>query len=67
MRRVCLPAAGEVLTVRERHRRGYLREAQGHAVWDEWQVVGERGRVLARFDFEHQAREWIAVHQPPPP
>jgi hypothetical protein len=53
------PTTYRGFTIRQRHRRGYLREAGGHAVWDEVQVVGEGGRVLGRFDFDHQARAWI--------
>lgn len=44
--------------VRERIRRGYSREAQGYAVWHEYQVVQGR-RVVGRFDLERQAHTWI--------
>jgi viroplasmin and RNaseH domain-containing protein len=46
-------------SVRTRERRGYLKEAQGYTGWTEVQVVGRRGRVLARFDFVEQALAWI--------
>ena len=49
-----------IYKIRWRERRGYLKEAQGYATWTECQVVGPKGRVVARFDLEHQARAWIA-------
>lgn len=36
------------------------RTATGPHRGDEVQVVGARGRVVAWFDLEHQARAWIA-------
>lgn len=41
-------------TIRERHRRGYVREAQGYTAWTEWQVVDGR-KVVGRHDFREQA------------
>ena len=43
------------LTIRERARRGRVREAGGeYQVWQEWQLVDGR-QVIGRFDFEAQA------------
>lgn len=47
-----------IYTVRERNRRGYVREAQAHRSWTEYQVLDGR-RVVRRFDVERQARDWI--------
>lgn len=47
-------------TIRERSRRGRPKEAFGeYMTWTEWQVV-ERRRIVGRFDFEDQAKRWIA-------
>lgn len=42
------------MKIRYRHRRGYVREAQGYSGWTEYQVVDGR-RVVARFDLLEQA------------
>jgi hypothetical protein len=48
------------LKIRFRHRRGRPREAYGDYIeWDEWQVVAGR-TVVARFDLEEQAQEYVA-------
>lgn len=38
------------LTVRERQRRGYVKEAQGYTAWTEFQVIYNR-KIIGRFDF----------------
>lgn len=42
------------LTIRHRHRRGYVREAQGYTAWEEWQLVEGR-KVIGRYDLKEQA------------
>lgn len=46
------------LKIRERHRRGYVKEVGGYTGWHEWQVVEGR-KIIARFDMEHQAMEFV--------
>ena len=55
-----LSSVGDVkaLKIRERQRRGYSREADGHAQWTEYQVVEGR-RVLWRAELPYQAERFI--------
>lgn len=58
---------GRKLTIRERERRGYVREAQGYTAWTEYQVVEGR-KILSRHDTLDQAeREIAALKSDEPP
>lgn len=46
-----------MITIREKHRRGYRKEAGGYTEWTEWQVLSNR-KVARRFDFEVDARAY---------
>lgn len=50
------------LTVRERQRRGYVKEAQGYTAWTEFQVIYNR-KIVGRFDFAEQAHRYITDYQ----
>ena len=52
------------MTLKIRHRSGFRwSPPKGESQhWDEYQVVGFRGNILSRHDFEDDAEKWIEDH-----